>query len=241
MTWLMLSAGPGAAQVGSLFDPVAAQAPVIAMIAPDGAARGSASLFADSDRAASYFAPWPERERAAHRSAPAPILQGPASGTPVARLRDLIASAEAGPAGYDAVQYGARIRPPKPPTQMRLSEIYAWIAATPGQPHAIGRYQFIPATLKRLVRHQGIGTDQLFSPAMQDRLADQLLREAGIEDFLASRIGRVAFMNKLARIWAGLPNSTGRSHYHGHAGNAATMTWARFEQQMTQIFPASGA
>jgi len=59
-------------------------------------------------------------------------------------LRQLIGRAEAGRKGYDAVQYGARIKPSKPPTQMTLAEIYAWIDATPGQPHAIGLYQFIP-------------------------------------------------------------------------------------------------
>jgi hypothetical protein len=44
-------------------------------------------------------------------------------------------------------------------------------------------------------------------------------------------------MNNLAKIWAGLPNSTGKSHYHGYAGNQATMTWARFDAEMAMIFP----
>ena len=44
-------------------------------------------------------------------------------------------------------------------------------------------------------------------------------------------------MHNLARIWAGLPTASGRSHYHGHAGNRATMTWARFESAMAPIFP----
>ncbi len=153
-------------------------------------------------------------------------------------IRDLIARAEAGPAGYDAVQYGARRRPALPPTQMALGDIFAWIEATPGQPHAIGRYQFIPATLERLVAILGARPEDRFSPQMQDRLADILLLEAGLADYRAGGITRHEFMNNLARIWAGLPNSSGRSHYHGYAGNAATMSWSQFDGAMAEIFGA---
>lgn len=166
-------------------------------------------------------------------STPAPV---PLGGSQVARLRHLIASAEAGRDGYDAVQHGARVPTPTVPTAMTLAEIYAWIAATPGQPHAIGRYQMIPTTLKRLVRHAGVGLDARFTPALQDRLADQLLAEAGYGAFTGGEMGRRAFMNNLAKIWAGLPNSSGRSHYHGYAGNRATMSWAHFDAEMARIF-----
>ena len=154
----------------------------------------------------------------------------------IAGLRTLIASAEAGPAGYDAVQHGARIRPKKRPTMMTIAEIYAWIDRTPGQPHAIGRYQFIPATLRRLVRDLGLKPSRRFSPDVQDRLADLLLAEAGIHAFLANDMSQQTFMENLAKIWAGLPTSSGRSHYHGYAGNKATMTWARFEKEMNALF-----
>lgn len=166
-----------------------------------------------------------------------PDALGAIFGTGASGLRDLIASAEAGRAGYDAVQYGARVKPAKRPTQMTIREIYRWIAATPGQPHAIGRYQFIPPTLRRLVADLGVGEDTVFSPLVQDRLADLLLQEAGMRTFLAGEMTQTGFMNNLAKIWAGLPNSTGRSHYHGHAGNKATMTWAHFKSQMDRMFP----
>ncbi|MEL6452578.1 MAG: hypothetical protein AAFQ19_15075, partial [Pseudomonadota bacterium] len=104
------------------------------------------------------------------------------------------------------------------------------------QPHAIGRYQFIPPTLRRLVRQAGIPPKTRFSPQVQDRLADILLAEAGLHAFLAGDMGRTGFMNNLAKIWAGLPNDTGRSHYHGYAGNKATMTWAHFDDHMARIF-----
>lgn len=170
----------------------------------------------------------------------APLIPSPVPrryGTNVAQLKDLIASAEAGPMGYDAVQHGARIKPERLPTSMTLEEIFAWIKRTPGQPHAIGRYQFIPSTLGFLVDSLDIPHETRFSPDLQDRLANALLEQAGLSDFLAGQKDRTSFMNSIAKIWAGLPNSSGRSHYHGYAGNKAVISWAQFEAEMRQIFP----
>ena len=122
---------------------------------------------------------------------------------------------------------------------MTIQEIYDWIAQTPGQQHAIGRYQFIPATLRRLVAQLGVAQSQIFTPQIQDRLGDILLVEAGLNAFGQGDIERHAFMNNLARIWAGLPTSSGKSYYDGIAGNRASMTWAYFDHQMSLIFPNS--
>lgn len=156
----------------------------------------------------------------------------------VAKLMQLIASAEAGSAQYDAVQHAAKVRPQKLPTQLTLGEIYDWIARTPGQQHAIGRYQFIPATLKRLARQIGAERGERFSPALQDRLAHQLLEEAGLSAVMAGKMDRRDFMHNLSKIWAGLPTSTGKSYYHGLAGNRAVLSWARFDAEMARIFPS---
>ncbi|ETX15569.1 hypothetical protein OCH239_14060 [Roseivivax halodurans JCM 10272] len=180
--------------------------------------------------------------------APIPSVAGPASPEPfvglgpsgqglLGGLRRLIAEAEAGRAGYDAVQHGARIKPLKRPTDMTLREIFAWIEATPGQPHAIGLYQFIPSTLRRVAAIAGVPHDARFDPAMQDRLADILLSEAGLAEARAGRMPRRAFMNNLSKIWAGLPSSSGRSHYHGYAGNRSTITWSRFEEALRPHLP----
>ncbi len=160
----------------------------------------------------------------------------PVASMDVARIMTVIASAEAGRANYDAVQHGAKIKPPLPPTNMTLAEIYDWIADTPGQPHAIGRYQFIPATLKRLVKNQEVPLHRSFSPDLQDQLAHQLIEEAGLSDFKAGRMAQEDFMNNLAKIWAGLPTSSGKSYYHNYAGNKATMSWDQYKARMDQIF-----
>jgi len=211
------------AREGGLAQPFVATA---APAQPD-ASRGAGSLFAGRT-GGSLFAPSPPRSLSdvpAGRDAQA------------ARLRDLIARAEAGRKGYNAVQYGARIPPPAAPTRMTLAEIEAWTVATPGQPHAIGRYQFIPPTLRRLVRQAKLPQTARFSPRVQDQLADALLEEAGLSRFRAGEISRRAFMRGLARIWAGLPLPSGRSYYHGYAGNKATMAWEEFDTAMGRIFP----
>ena len=192
--------------------------------------RAPASLFSGAQTG--MFAPLPERVTlAAARPAVAST-----DITPVDKLLSLIAQAEAGSAGYDAVQHGARVKPPRNPTDMSLGEIYAWIEATPGQHHAIGRYQFIPSTLRRVARIRGFGSDVRFSTGVQDQLALILLEEAGLEAFRRGEMTRRTFMRNLAKIWAGLPLPSGRSYYHGYAGNAASMTWAAFDGGMTEIW-----
>lgn len=156
-------------------------------------------------------------------------------GNDVQLIRALIQEAESRRDGYDAVQHGARIKPAKRPTQMTLAEIFEWIEQTPNQPHAIGRYQFIPPTLRRVVEQVGAKPSERFTPALQDKLADVLLMEAGLKRFRTGTLDQTGFMNNLAKIWAGLPNSTGKSHYEGYAGNKASVSWARFDAVMDSI------
>ncbi len=194
--------------------------------------QGGASLFIGRD-GTSFFRPYPVRVAPETGRVYLGVGEDAA-----ARLRNLIATAEAGAAGYDAVQYGARVKPPRRPTQMTIAQIYHWIDATPGQPHAIGRYQFIPATLRRLVVKVGVSPNAVFDAEVQNKLADALLVEAGLNVMQAGEISRHKFMGNLAKIWAGLPTPSGKSHYEGYAGNKATITWARFDAAMAQIFPS---
>ena len=218
-------ASPAAAQQIALFS--APGQPLIAWDQPGDALEQAqtASLFAGSN---GLFA----------RRALPDIVPEAGERTDVAGLRDLIAKAEAGSLGYDAVQYRARIKPPKPPTQMSVGEIFVWIRATPRQPHAIGRYQIIPSTLRHLVAELGVSEQAIFDAALQDLMADRLLEQAGLSAFLSGEMERVAFMNAIARVWAGLPTSKGRSYYHGYAGNKAVLSWAVFEAEMKRIFPS---
>lgn len=203
------------------------------------------SLFADR-QARGLFAPVirqdPEPDahntrRASSRGVRTSIFSTGASD--VIALRSLIAKVEAGRAQYNAVVFSAKIKPPKLPTQMTIAEIYKWIDDTPNQNHAIGRYQFIPSTLRQLVRELGVNHGAQFTPALQDKLADLLLEDAGFARFRTGELSRKQFMHNLARIWAGLPTASGKSYYSGIAGNKAGMSWARFDREMARIFPAS--
>ena len=172
--------------------------------------------------------------------APLRFTPDPAA-TPLANLRNLVSAAEAGAADYDSVQYGARVKPAKPPTAMTIDEIRAWVAATPGQNHAIGRYQFIPPTFERLASLTGMAGTEVFSADLQDRWADILLAEAGYVSFFAGVLSPETFMDKVAAVWAGLPLADGTSAYEGIAGNRATVSRAAYAQGMAMIFPAQNA
>ena len=177
-----------------------------------------------------------ERAFASRRPVRVDAWDWPANAGTIGQLKSLIAHAEAGRKGYDAVHVSARVKPGKRPTQMTLGQIRTWIRNTPGQPHAIGRYQIIPSTLRSLVARAKLPNSTVFSPQVQDQLADLLLADAGLADFQRGRISRVKFMNRLALIWAGLPQSNGRSAYHGYAGNRATISLRFYKAQMNKIF-----
>lgn len=162
-------------------------------------------------------------------------------GSELERLMALIAFAEAPRDGYDSVQHGAKIKPPKRPTEMTLGEIAAWIRATPGQHHAIGRYQIIPTTLAHLVRVLELSHDARFDATTQDAMARVLIAEAGFEAYRTGAVPRAEFMDALARVWAGLPLANGRSAYHGIAGNKATITRRQYAAAMALIFPLERA
>ncbi|WP_290557787.1 hypothetical protein [Aestuariivita sp.] len=203
--------------------------PLFSLAPSVSAPRGSASLFAGRGEA-SLFAPWPEA-----LAVPLPARLSRAGADAARRIRDLIAKAEAGPDGYDAVQWGARIPPPQRPTRLTLAQIDQWIRDTPNQPHAIGRYQFIPKTLRWLVARLGLPPETRFTPGIQDRLANLLLADAGLEAALSGEMDQRTFMRNLARTWAGFPLPNGQSYYEGFAGNKATMSWQKFEARIARI------
>ncbi|WP_421056795.1 hypothetical protein [Leisingera sp. D0M16] len=172
---------------------------------------------------------------------PAPASFRLPSGSSVKKLFALIAFAEAPSGRYDAIHHGAKVRPGKKPSQMTLAEIYTWIDRTPGEPHAIGNFQIIPSTLLNLQKRLGLPDGARFSRATQNRMAALLISDAGYQKFASGRISRSAFMDNLARIWAGLPLASGKSAYHGYAGNRATITRAFYGKQMERIFGSGTA
>ena len=91
---------------------------------------------------------------------------------------------------------------------------------------AIGRYQLLDETLDGLVERLGVAGSEPFTPALQDRLALQLARDAGMDSWLEGGLSDTRFAQNLAQVWAGLPaDASNQSHYAGIQGNRATLAW----------------
>jgi len=91
---------------------------------------------------------------------------------------------------------------------------------------AVGRYQIIDDTLDGLIARMGLSGRERFTPALQDRMAMHLAREAGLDTWLTGALSDERFAARLARVWAGLPgNHQGRSVYAGIQGNRAAIGW----------------
>jgi len=87
---------------------------------------------------------------------------------------------------------------------------------------AIGGPQFIYKTLRGLKRDLGLIGTEKFTPELQSRLMDELLRQRGLQQFLDGRISKRQFALNLSQEWASLPNpNTGRSYYAGDGLNAS--------------------
>lgn len=81
---------------------------------------------------------------------------------------------------------------------------------------AVGKYQIIRTTLRQLRKKLGLKGTELFDAEMQDRLAFQLLKWRGYDDWKAGRISDRAFQASIAKEWASWTNPyTGRGVYRG--------------------------
>lgn len=160
-------------------------------------------------------------------------LAGGASGS-AASLLDFIASKESESAGgYNAVYGGAqrhwdsysnRHLQGRDPSDCTVGEVMDWqrAAIRDGMAStAIGRYQWISGTLSGQVRELGVSRDTMFDESLQDRLGMGLLERRGLSRFLNGEMSLDAFQNSLAKEWAGLATTSGRSHYAGDGLNSA--------------------
>jgi len=107
-------------------------------------------------------------------------------------------------------------------TAMTLSEIDALQTDMLAHPRnflnssAIGRYQITRTSLRTLKSKLALGEDVVFTAALQDRLALELLKRRGLDAWRAGKIDDREFALNLAKEWASLPNpSTGKGYYPG--------------------------
>lgn len=165
---------------------------------------------------------------------PAPLrpnINLPAEEDPaVQNILSLITRAEA-PKGFDQVSDFTVIAPPRPLTRMTVDEVLAWQAANANagaKSTAAGGVQIIQDTLTGLKDEMGLSGSEVFDEALQRRMAVQLAKRRGLEDWRAGRLSNEDFANNLAQEWAGLPLVTGpragRSFYDGDGLNGATVS-----------------
>jgi muramidase (phage lysozyme) len=97
------------------------------------------------------------------------------------------------------------------------------------RPQAAGKYQFMYNTLADLVGSSGVGLDDKFSRATQDRLADALIRRLGYDQYASNPTpeSKARFLQNLARTWRGLPNAPGvqAGQATDEYGNKAGIGW----------------
>jgi hypothetical protein len=113
------------------------------------------------------------------------------------------------PRGFGMVSGFAPSPPPRTLTDMTLDEVLAYqerIRAMGTVSSAVGRYQFIYPTLRRLVRDLGIAGGLVFDAEVQTFLARYLMRDCGFYD-RATEV--VDLGNCLAGVWAALPVVSG--------------------------------
>jgi conjugal transfer mating pair stabilization protein TraG len=88
---------------------------------------------------------------------------------------------------------------------------------------AVGKYQFLQTTLREAVKALGISPDEKFTPEIQDRLALWLLQtRTDYQSWLSGVGDDKKFQDQLAKIWASVPDTTGKSAYAGDGVNNAT-------------------
>jgi hypothetical protein len=164
-------------------------------------------------------------------------------------LLDLIGAVEA-PGGYDQ-RYGEPNGGPfrHALTTMTLDAVIALPANRPAgrvASTASGRYQFLSGTLRGLKEQLGLHGGERFDPALQDRLAYQLILNRGYRPWRAGTIGDIAFAKRLAQEWASLPVlqateghsrrvTAGQSYYAGDGTNRALVTTAQLRAALANF------
>lgn len=151
-----------------------------------------------------------------------------AAPNPFAAVRPLLDLIAEGEGDYSSVNRGrAGDTPAGWPGLERLTIGQVQKLQQEGTLFAVGRYQFIPETLRLAVAAAGFSSADLFNAETQDWLAVALLlggKRPALRDYLqGGNVTIEAAQLDLAKEWASIPQANGRGVYDGDAaGNRAT-------------------
>lgn len=103
--------------------------------------------------------------------------------------------------------------------------------------YAVGRYQFIPSTLRFAVNASGVSLNDKFDAATQDRLMAALIaykRPYVLAYLQGSHDDINGVLDDIAREWASVEYRNGRSYYR-RGGNRAKITRAQVAKVLREI------
>ena len=104
--------------------------------------------------------------------------------------------------------------------------------------YAVGRYQFIPSTLRFAIDSSSVSWYDNFTPEVQDRLMAALVlyKRPTIVSYLQGSHDNVeAAADALAREWACVEYRNGRGYYDSYGGNRASLSRQEVVQMLQSI------
>ena len=106
------------------------------------------------------------------------------------------------------------------------------------QLYAVGRYQFIPSTLRWAVRHSDVSPLDMFTPEVQDKLAVALImyKRPAIGAYIRGNHDLLGWaLNEMAKEWASIEYRNGRGYYDHVGGNRAHITRAELSAVLQEV------
>lgn len=164
-----------------------------------------------------------------------PIMSSKGVNPGVKVILEGIASIESktGEIGYNVIQGFVKVKEYPDITKLTLDKLPTVMALAKkngSATGALGKYQIMSGTLSDLKRWLHLSGSELFSPAMQDKMAIKLLNNKGLTEWISGTITNLEFMHKIAETWAAVPDPQkgGKSKYSGVGNNKSGMTVAKF-------------
>lgn len=171
------------------------------------------------------------------------VCPNPEYVSPEKRLRPLMDLIARGEGDYNAINRGRAGDTPggiqglkgqtfENFTVKQVMEMQRW------QVYAVGRYQFIPSTLRFAVRHSSVEELDMFTPETQDRLMAALIfyKRPAVGAFLRDDHDLIGWaLNELAKEWASIEYRNGRGFYDHIGGNRAKITRAEVSTVLQEI------
>ena len=153
-----------------------------------------------------------------------PLAQDSVTQGKVGKLLDFIARYESG-GNYEIILGGKTISGLTKATIADVFKLQDAMRSKGMESTAVGRYQYIKSTLEGTAKQMGLDPSKaVFDEKTQDAIATHTLRSVGLDQWLAGTMNDGDFLNKVAKIWAGIPTTSGKSFYDKVGSNKAGTT-----------------